>query len=98
MTKQINDYNDILKRVKDINGEPMDNKSVTKKISKWTMSIGLLFIIVFINSTLYLIYSFCIQPVIPWLPELSWFTMLFLFLFYHVFKLNVLNIGSIFKN
>ena len=89
----------ILKNVKNIHEEPLKQEEV-KNVKKNKLAIGLFFILAtcVINTILYLLYSLFIKPISGYMPNISWLTMLVLFISYHIFNLSIFAAFGTFKN
>ena len=94
------DYDTILKNIKNLRGEEIT--STVNKMSvpipekkgygKIGLYLSLILILLGVNTVLYFTYSWFIKPCAGWLPDLTWFSMLAIFLFYHIFTLGIFDI------
>ena len=91
-------YDDILKNIKNVSGEPIINSKEKeikpKKLKPFHLIITAVVIFLSTVTALYFLYDLFIRPCSTHLPNISWITMLCSFIFYHIFTLRIFSFFS----
>jgi len=86
------DINDILKNAKPIkDGENNNPSPPTESVPMFVYISIMLIMVLIVNTFCYFIYDISIKPVFN-LPQISWWTMLAIFMFFHTFTLKIFSI------